>query len=553
MVTQSRSTSRSLLRDTRGAAIEKIAIVGLFIFAGAIGVRFVGRSTRSGLECEGDAIAQVGGDGVVRCVPKNGAAGGGAPGAGNAPLNAPGGPLGTPNPWGCTGAGCQCFVAGTPVLTDGGWRSIESITAGDRVLSRGEAGHDLNWRPVVRTFVNGAVSLVRLTLADTAGLIDTLELTSDHRLFVVEQGWTPAGRLLAGRDRLVGAEGGTIDVRAVDVVAEPQPVFNLEIAVDHTYFVGALAVWAHNACDGVDDDGIISFPNQSQGAGAGSNDPTTPAPTNNPGSSGGAGGSRPPRKGWRFSTRWPFFKKPSRGGANQPAAQAPVASAPPPAPSPPPPDSSPPPPPPPPPPGGSNAVAGPSNPPRFTAGKERNCEDCRTVYSGRCLRPGTAFNDGLQSKARLYGLPLDLDLVRHVGVSATTGYLSTSMSAETGAKFANDCRQGYMYLYEVRVCGGVQVDYDLLAQEATARPGEGLMDAEYFTSEEVREEQEVSVVGGIPGADIISATDVSNWEGEGQDPMAQGFPRIDNPAYRRNDAARIADCKKSVAAGEVPR
>lgn len=42
-----------------------------------------------------------------------------------------------------------CFVGGTPVLTRGGWRPIESIVVGQEVLT-----HKLRWRRVIHTFRN---------------------------------------------------------------------------------------------------------------------------------------------------------------------------------------------------------------------------------------------------------------------------------------------------------------------------------------------------------------------------------------------------------------
>lgn len=185
--------------------------------------------------------------------------------------------------------------------------------------------------------------------------------------------------------------------------------------------------------------------------------------------------------------------------------------------------------------------------------KKRQCEDCHTVYSGRCYLPNEAFKQGLMSKAALSGGPLDLDLQNHVTGSTTTGYLSASFSSEAAAKFAMNCGNGRQYVFAARVCGGVKIDYDKLAEQARCNPGKkGSYGPDYFESPEVREEMELSVVRGIDGEDIISATEVSAWGGEGEDPLAQGFKTTKNKSFQKSDAARIKECKASLGKGQVP-
>jgi hypothetical protein len=138
-----------------------------------------------------------------------------------------------------------CFVAGTPVVTADGLLPIESLEVGMRVLARAESGGELDWKPVVHTFVSHSRSLVRLTLAG-AGRIETLEVTPNHRMHVLDRGWLPAGELAPGRDRLVDESGAPLELLEAEALPDQVPVYNLEVEDFHTYFVGELSVWVHN-------------------------------------------------------------------------------------------------------------------------------------------------------------------------------------------------------------------------------------------------------------------------------------------------------------------
>ena len=58
--------------------------------------------------------------------------------------------------------------------------------------------------------------------------------------------WSAAGRLSPG-DRVALVSGRTLEVVASEVDLSPARVYNLEVAGDHTYAVGELQAWVHNA------------------------------------------------------------------------------------------------------------------------------------------------------------------------------------------------------------------------------------------------------------------------------------------------------------------
>jgi Pretoxin HINT domain len=113
------------------------------------------------------------------------------------------------------------------------------------VLARDDEGDAVDWKPVLRTFARPTPSLVRLVI-DVAD--DALELTPDHRLFVVGRGWTTAQSIVPGVDALVDHEGNPRPVRAAESLAADTTVYNLEVEDFHTYFVGRGQLWAHNEC-----------------------------------------------------------------------------------------------------------------------------------------------------------------------------------------------------------------------------------------------------------------------------------------------------------------
>jgi hypothetical protein len=150
----------------------------------------------------------------------------------------------------CSDGACrapgQCFVAGTPVLTDHGLVAIEEITVGTTVLARDPEGDAIAWRRVTRTYARVTSSLIALTIAGPDGALETLRITDGQRVQVAERGWVAAGALAPGRDWLVDTEGQWQALVAAEELAADEPVFDLEVDRLHSYFVGRLGVWVHS-------------------------------------------------------------------------------------------------------------------------------------------------------------------------------------------------------------------------------------------------------------------------------------------------------------------
>ena len=192
--------------------------------------------------------------------------------------------------------GGKCFVAGTRVLTERGWRAIESLEVGERVLAfEGAAGsvdggqggrfgdgngalsegaaRTTRGRPpggdvlatVTNTFVRTVDAVIAVDVAYPDGTVDTLVGTPNHPF------WVPAeGRYVALEELAVGAVlrtvgGGEAVVvgkgwRRGEVEAAGVPVYDVEVEGLHCFYVagaggedvdggglGARGVLVHNS------------------------------------------------------------------------------------------------------------------------------------------------------------------------------------------------------------------------------------------------------------------------------------------------------------------
>ena len=131
-----------------------------------------------------------------------------------------------------------CFGAGTPVRTLDGSRPIESIQVGDRVLSQDVETGSLDYRPVLAVFHNRPAETLRIDLGG-----ETVVATLIHRFWKAGQGWVMARDLRDG-DR-VRTVGGIAEVRSI-APDRVQPVFNLQVAGGHSFFVGKAGALVHD-------------------------------------------------------------------------------------------------------------------------------------------------------------------------------------------------------------------------------------------------------------------------------------------------------------------
>ena len=112
-----------------------------------------------------------------------------------------------------TTKGCpkDCFVAGTMVKTEGGYKAIEEIEVGDKVWSWDEATGEQALKTVVQLFRNEKDVLVHI---DAAG--EQIQTTLGHPFYVVGKGWVKAGELKSG-DVLKLYDGKEAEINGISI------------------------------------------------------------------------------------------------------------------------------------------------------------------------------------------------------------------------------------------------------------------------------------------------------------------------------------------------
>jgi hypothetical protein len=148
----------------------------------------------------------------------------------------------------------SCFAAGTLVHSRAGRRPIETLRAGDQVLTQDTAAGRLSFQPVLAVYHNPPNQTVRVRLgawqggASTSGNEDeddeeSVVATGIHRFWKAGRGWVMARELKAGDTLRI--LGGLARVEAVEK-DEDQPVYNLEVARGQSFFVGERGVLVHD-------------------------------------------------------------------------------------------------------------------------------------------------------------------------------------------------------------------------------------------------------------------------------------------------------------------
>ena len=132
----------------------------------------------------------------------------------------------------------SCFGAGTPVLTRVGPRPIEELRVGDQVLTQDASTGEVAFRPILTVFHNKPTATLRVVLDG-----ESIVATGIHRFWKAGRGWAMARDLRPG-DR-VRTLGGEIEVIGVDRDMI-RPVFNLEVADGHSFFVGTRRALVHD-------------------------------------------------------------------------------------------------------------------------------------------------------------------------------------------------------------------------------------------------------------------------------------------------------------------
>jgi hypothetical protein len=139
------------------------------------------------------------------------------------------------------------FDPDTPVVTgDRLLVRIASLKSGENVLSRNEATGKTEKKTILNVMAEDHADRVLVKVVSSKIEQDTIITTREHPFYVVGRGWVPAEQLAVG-DALATADGSEAQVGSVEIQFQSITAYNLEVADDHTYFVGTSKVWVHNS------------------------------------------------------------------------------------------------------------------------------------------------------------------------------------------------------------------------------------------------------------------------------------------------------------------
>ena len=134
------------------------------------------------------------------------------------------------------------FAAETPVVTTHGPVAISEVAIGDKVLAWNEATDATGYYTVTNAYSDVHEVLVYLTIDD-----EVVETTPEHPFYTAESGWIPAGELVVGT-AVRKIDGTTGVIAAITFDATPRAMYNMTVAVAHTYVVGDGEWVVHNHC-----------------------------------------------------------------------------------------------------------------------------------------------------------------------------------------------------------------------------------------------------------------------------------------------------------------
>ena len=99
---------------------------------------------------------------------------------------------------------------------------------------------------VTRTKATPLQEIYAITVRSESGRQETYRTTEEHPFWTVEEGWRKAG-LLSEAYTLIDRTGAPVQIIHVEKETELQDVYNIEVDEHHTYHVGEIGVWVHNA------------------------------------------------------------------------------------------------------------------------------------------------------------------------------------------------------------------------------------------------------------------------------------------------------------------
>ncbi|MDC5321038.1 DUF637 domain-containing protein [Acinetobacter baumannii] len=146
--------------------------------------------------------------------------------------------------------GTTCFVAGTLIETKNGLKPIEEFNGNELVWSRNDLTLEYGYKPVIAKKITHNQPIFEVVVQNALGERETFKTTEEHPFWVKNIGWQKASILSEGMT-LLDRSNNELTVISQKLLAKLDTVYNIEVKDYHTYHVGKLGVWVHNAqcCD----------------------------------------------------------------------------------------------------------------------------------------------------------------------------------------------------------------------------------------------------------------------------------------------------------------
>ena len=135
-----------------------------------------------------------------------------------------------------------CFVAGTKVKTENGFKNIEDIKIGEKVYSFNLDNNEIELKEVLELIHSSTKDTYKLTIGGK-----TVEMTSKHQVYIVDKGWTRAYNIKIG-DMMLSASGDKVKITNIEHIKYDEPIdtYNLAVEDNSNYFVTDIQVLVHN-------------------------------------------------------------------------------------------------------------------------------------------------------------------------------------------------------------------------------------------------------------------------------------------------------------------
>ena len=136
-----------------------------------------------------------------------------------------------------------CFVAGTKVLTENGYKNIEDIKVGEMVYSYNLDNNEKELKKVTRTIKSSTEETYIVTINGKK-----VEMSPRHHVYIVDKGWVRAYDLKVG-DKMLSSDKKVIDITNIEHKNYKGGIstYNLTVDGNSNYYVSEIQVLVHNA------------------------------------------------------------------------------------------------------------------------------------------------------------------------------------------------------------------------------------------------------------------------------------------------------------------